>query len=118
MFWDVDRRLEKEISMLSQQSTNCKYEYEVNYCSMSESLPAGILEKCQELAKCMNFNPHDHNLYSKITAGMIAEIINDFFETISYNTIAKFLIILIICMVVEIPYAQFLRMKLRGFKLF
>lgn len=64
----------------------------------------------------MHFNSDENTLYSKVAAGLIAEVLNDFFETISYNTIAKFVLVLAIFMILEIPYAQWKRFKMRRAK--
>jgi hypothetical protein len=64
----------------------------------------------------MKFNSEENTLYSKAAAGPVAEILNDFFETISYNTIAKFVLVLALLMVLEIPYAQWNRLKMRKAK--
>jgi hypothetical protein len=114
MFWDVDRRLDRELVKYQEAAQGCKTEYAYNHCSQDYSLPASVYDKCQELYICMNFRPEDHNLYSKMTTGLIAEILNDFFETISYDTILKFLVIIVICMAIEIPYAQFTRLRMKG----
>lgn len=50
----------------------------------------------------MNFKAEDVNIYSKISAGLFAEILNDFFATLSYDTIVKFILIYAVCMIIRI----------------
>ena len=114
LVWDVDRRFTQEISKLSDKALVCEAEYYTNHCNHGYSLPQEVKASCDQLYGCMTFDPETHNMYSKITSGLVAEILNEFLETISYDTIIKFLVIMVICMAIEIPYAQYIRLKMKG----
>lgn len=115
LFWDVDRKLKSEEGYYRQLSMNWENKYVLNHCD-SHYIPPEAESTWNELYKCMKFNSEENTLYSKAAAGLVAEILNDFFETISYNTIAKFVLILALLMVLEIPYAQWNRLKMRKAK--
>lgn len=115
LFWDVSKKLNTEAKLSNMTASTCESKYYINNCE-AVLIPPELETPWNELYKCMNSNSESSTLYSKIAAGLVAEILNDFFETISYDTIAKFLLILAILMVLEIPYAQYKRLKMRKAK--
>ena len=115
LFWDVDKRLKSQEEYYLQKAVDCSSQYDLNHCDMT-ILPPELKPICEEYRNCMKFDPSNNTLYFKITAGLLAEVMNDFFETLSYATMAKFVSVLLICMALEVPYVQWKRFKMKKAK--
>lgn len=51
---------------------------------------------CNEREKCMNKDPESENKSLKVLVRLFAELINDFFEPLSYKTITLMVLVMIL----------------------
>lgn len=108
-FYDVDKRIRHENELAFLHKNECSSKYFQNRCN--ESPADEIVATCEDLYKCMTEPAAEFTLYTKIAAGYMGEVLNDFFESISYDTLVKFFSILLILLTVVIPYAQWVRLR-------
>lgn len=52
----------------------------------------------------------------KMFVAIIGEVINDFFSAVGYESLGKFLIVVAVIMLLEVPIAQWRRMGMRRAK--
>lgn len=84
---DLSMKMQAENDMLVLEISRCREDYYENKCNPHERVRA-LEQFCSEREKCMKQDPAVINKNSKIMAKLLAEIINDFFEPLSYKTIA------------------------------
>ena len=84
--------------MLYTEISKCRIDYFENRCLPSERVRA-LEEYCDDKERCMNQDPNNINKNTKIFAKLLAEIINDFFEPLSYKTMALIAIVLVVLIV-------------------
>jgi len=113
LIWDVDKKLKTEESHQLKLAEDCRYNFNINNWD-GDNLPLVLEQKCKEFQYWMTYEQDQNTLYWKIAAGLVAEVLNDFFETLSYNTLGKFWAILIIFLTLEIPYAQYKRLSMKS----
>jgi hypothetical protein len=80
---------------LNMEITKCREDYFENKCSPHERVRA-LDAFCTEKDKCMNRDPETTNKNTKIMAKLLAEIINDFIEPLSYKTIIMLAVMLVL----------------------
>lgn len=86
-FWrDVDSRLSELAMEHSIKASRCSVRYLANNCSPDRRAPA-LEELCEELENCMN-NDAPAISRLKVSAEVIADIVNGFLETFSRRAIA------------------------------
>ncbi|KAI3406139.2 hypothetical protein KGF56_000981 [Candida oxycetoniae] len=97
---DIQIKIEEFSIQILEEISACSREYLRNKCD-SPDRPRVIDHECSLLDKCRNQDPMKF-ARSKISIELIAEIINAFFDKISY----KSLIILVILLVITIVYTS------------
>lgn len=89
---DINNKTELYISDLLQEISKCSREFYRNKCDNAH-IPPVLESKCTNWSKCMNRDPHLLGK-SKITAEILADILNGFVKPISWKTIF-FLLVMI-----------------------
>lgn len=83
---DIDFKIQSYTIQLLDEISQCLKQYLINRCD-SPRRPPAIETECNLLEKCRNQDPTLISR-SKITSEILAEIINSFFNTISYKSIS------------------------------
>ena len=86
---------ETERELLVIEITKCTKDYSENRCSPSERVKA-LEDYCNEKDKCMSRDPSNVNKSLNVMAKLLAEIINDFFEPLTYKTISLVVVALLV----------------------
>lgn len=73
--------------------SKCSQDYIENRCHPSDRVRA-LEDFCIEKEKCMNRDPLAVNKNTKIMVKLLAEIINDFFEPLTFKAISLVVIVL------------------------
>ncbi|TEB34937.1 hypothetical protein FA13DRAFT_1753353 [Coprinellus micaceus] len=85
----VQRDVEKRISEYSQDIVQdiavCSSQYKANFCHTPQMAPA-MVQQCSNWESCMNRDPTNLGR-AKVSAELIAEVINGFVEPISWKTL-------------------------------
>jgi len=95
---DLDSKMKTENDLITREIDRCTLEYYENRCEPGQRVRAAEAY-CQEMEICKNRDPLLVNKNTKIMVKLLAEIINDFFEPLSYKTMA-FLVISLVSMLV------------------
>ena len=90
---DLSMKMKAENDLLIMEITKCSEDYYENRCLPSERVKA-LETFCNEKERCMLQDPEKVNKNTKIMAKLLAEIINDFFEPLSYKTILLVVLLL------------------------
>ena len=91
IFADFRLELEKQNQLLISQQNECSIEYHKNLCH-EHRIPA-IKELCREKELCMEQKIQGVN--SKVSAKLVAEVIEEFFKPMSYKTMGFMALIII-----------------------
>jgi hypothetical protein len=88
-------KLQTENDLLTMEINRCHKDYFANKCEPHQRVPA-LEDYCNEKAKCMNRDPMIVNKNMKILVKLLAEIINDFFEPLTYKAIGVIVLSLLV----------------------
>eukprot|EP00347_Sterkiella_histriomuscorum_P001393 403372207 len=84
---DLSFKMQTENDLLMQEIAQCQSDYYDNKCEPGHRVRA-LEDFCREKETCMLRDPQLVNKNTKIMVKLLAEIINDFFEPLSYKTMA------------------------------
>ncbi|CDW81379.1 brr6-like protein number 1 [Stylonychia lemnae] len=88
---DLYHKMKTENDQITYEIQQCRIDYHENKCNPSTRVRA-LEQFCQDKEVCMNRDPQLINKNTKIMVKLLAEIINDFFEPLTYKTMAFMLL--------------------------
>mmetsp|Transcript_14464 Transcript_14464/g.29571 ORF Transcript_14464/g.29571 Transcript_14464/m.29571 type:complete len:297 (-) Transcript_14464:1261-2151(-) len=84
---DIRRQIEKEVALIELEKGACENDFHLNRCHDDERVVPKMRSFCAEWDNCRRQNAEQVAMRTKVTAEMLAEIINVFLEKISWKAL-------------------------------
>mmetsp|Transcript_2021 Transcript_2021/g.8008 ORF Transcript_2021/g.8008 Transcript_2021/m.8008 type:complete len:361 (-) Transcript_2021:573-1655(-) len=83
---DIQLKVNEEIADIKTDIERCRFNYFENRCNDEDRIVPRMREQCSEWASCLGRDPANAAYQTRLTAELIAEVVNSFIEPISYKT--------------------------------
>ncbi|KAJ8903106.1 hypothetical protein NDN08_006421 [Rhodosorus marinus] len=83
---DIQLKVNEEIADIRTDIERCRFNFFENRCNDEDRIVPRMREQCSEWASCLGRDPANAAYQTRLTAELIAEVVNSFIEPISYKT--------------------------------